>query len=259
MAKAKIPVIEPLNIDSALGKVYNRVQKIGVELEGGWSKLPTLPRGYKIEGDGSVFSDGAIGSHPKYNQMINGGKKGELAIGPFAPAQLATSIKRFYPDLVDKTCGMHVHMSFATVYEYTLLADTPVYQETIMHYLLKWAAQENFPESHHIWDRLKGKNKYCVKEFWPYAQMDKTSKGYGMDGGGHRYTAISYQWSRYKTVECRALPMMDNVDQAIRAIREVYRITNAYLLKTNKLKIKGGGKIELPSGEIYEETLEVRI
>lgn len=259
MPAKKTPVVEPLNLDAVLGKPYNRVVKVGVELEGGWSKKPILPKPYAIQGDGSVFGDGTtISSHPKYAQMSNYGQKGELPIGPFLPGQLAVSMKKFYPDLVDKTCGMHVHMSFARVYEYMLLADTPVYQETILHYLLKWAGTEGFPENHYIWDRLKGKNKYCVKEFWPYAQMDKSNKVYGMDGN-HRYTAISYQWTRYKTVECRALPMMDTVEQAIRAVREVVKITNAYLVTADKTKVKGGGTIALPNGEIYEETLEVRI
>lgn len=257
MAK-KTPTVEPLNLDNVLGKPYNRVVKLGVELEGGWSKLPVLPKKYTIQGDGSVFADGKISNHPKYNQMSNYGKKGELAIGPFVPAQLPVSVKKFYPDLVDATCGMHVHMSFARVYEYMILADTPVYQETVLHYLLKWAADEGFGNAHHIWARLKGENKFCRKEFWPYSQMDKTQKGYGMEGN-HRYTAISYQWARYKTVECRALPMMETPEQAIRAVQEVVKITNAYLLKSEKVKVKSGGKIELPNGELYEETLEVRL
>lgn len=253
---AKPTVITPLNLDPLLGKLWNRVLRIGVELEGGWTKIPTLPRGYKIDGDGSVFGDGTtISSNPNYQLMQ---KKGELPIGPFVPGQLPVSIRKYYPDLVDKTCGMHVHMSFGRVYEYMLLADSPVYQETILHYLLKWAKVEGFPESHHIWDRLKGKNRFCKKEFWPYAQIAKGTKDYSTTGE-HRYTAISYQWQRYKTVECRALPMMDNVDQAIRAVQEVVKITNAYLVATDKLKVKGGGRIVLPSGEQYTETLTVRV
>jgi hypothetical protein len=260
MAKTKpaAVVVEPLNLDSALGKNWNRVVKMGVELEGGWVKNPSLPKGYKIEGDGSVFSDGNISSHPRHAEMSANGIKGELAIGPFVPAQMPVSVKKFYPELVDKTCGMHVHMSFLRSYEYALLADTPVYQETMLHYLLKWANLEGFGNSHYIWDRLKGKNRYCTKEFWPYAQMDKTNKNYGQEGQ-HRYTAISYQWSRYKTVECRVLPMMETPAQAIRAIKEVVKITNAYLVKVDKMKIRGGGKVELPGGETYSETMEIRV
>jgi len=256
MVKAKPPVVNPLNIDHLLGKAWNRVAKIGVELEGGWIRPIVLPKDYKFEGDGSVFGHGStISSHPRYGDLT---KKGELAIGPMLPAQLSTSIKKFYPELIDITCGMHVHMSFGRVYEYMLLSDSPVYQETVLHYLLKWASKENFPSSHYIWDRLKGLNKFCVKEFWPDSQITKTNKDYGMSGD-HRYTAISYQWSRYKTVECRVLPMMETPEMAIRAIQEVVKITNAFLITTDKSKVKGGGKIELPNGEIYEEWLEVRI
>lgn len=252
---AKVVVVTPLNLDHVIGTKWNRVQKVGVELEGGWTKLPTLHKRYKIEGDGSVFSDGAINSHPKWSSSV---KKGELAIGPFQPGQVATSLKRYYPDLVDKTCGMHVHMSFTRTYEYALLTDSPVYQETVLHYLLKWANTQGFPLSHHIWDRLKGKNRYCAKEFWPYAQMVKTSKDYGTQTE-HRYTAISYQWNRYRTVECRALPMMETALQATSAVKEVIKITNAYLTVTDKGRVRGGGSIELPAGESYEETLEANV
>lgn len=252
MAAAKKETIHPLNIDAMLGKPWGRVARIGVELEGGWTKFPaTIDKGFKFEMDGSV----QLGDHPRFTNTT---KRGELSTAPILPIQLEGVLKKYYPDIVNKTCGMHVHMSFGKTIEYSILTDSPVYQETILHYLLKWAKAEGFPESHHIWDRLKGKNSYCTKEFWPYAQIYKTSKDYSRQVE-HRYTAISYQWSRYKTVECRALPMMETVWQAVRAIREVIKITNAYLVVVDKPRATGGGKIELPNGEIYEERLEIRL
>lgn len=251
-------VIEPLNLDPVLGKTWNRVAKLGVELEGGWTKsVPNpLPKGYKFEGDGSVFGAGTtIQNHTNYGKMV---KKGELSTPPIFPAQMPLAVKRFYPDLVDRTCGMHVHMSFWNTYQYTVLADSPVYQETVLHYLLKWANNEGFAASHHIWKRLKGENQYCTKGFWPYSQITKSTKDYGHEGD-HRYTAISYQWERYKTVECRVLPMMETPEQAIRAIKELLAITNAYLVLCEKVRIKAGGKIELPSGDEYSETFEIRL
>lgn len=255
MAAKKKEVIEPLNIDNYLGG-KNRVALVGVELEGGWTKLPNIPKRYKFQGDGSVFGEGTtVNKHPLYAQMT---QKGELPVGPVQVAGIPAIIKEFYPQIVDKTCGMHVHQSFSTMNQYMILSDSPVYQETLLHYLLLWAKKEGFADNHHIWGRLKGENKYCEKKFWPYSQMTKTSKDYGHNGD-HRYTAVSYQWERYKTVEVRALPMMETSEQAIRAVMEVCHITSAYLAAVDTQKISIKGNISSTDNGVYEEFLEIRI
>lgn len=255
MAAKKQIVIEPLNIDRYFGG-KNRVALVGVELEGGWTTLPTIPKRYKFQGDGSVFGTGTIiQKHKLYAQMT---QKGELPVGPMQLAAVPKVITKFHPQLVDHTCGMHIHQSFASMNQYMLLSDSPVYQETLLHYLLLWAKKEGFPDNHHIWKRLKGENEYCQKKFWPYSQMTKTNKDYS-HSGDHRYTAVSYQWERYRTIEVRVLPMMETAEQAIRAINEVCHITSAYLAAVDTGRVGVKGKIELADGGVYEETLEVRV
>jgi hypothetical protein len=216
--------LEFLNIDKLLGQPKNRVKKAGVELEGGWL---VLPPGVALERDGSVFGD----IHPP------GYRCGELPIGPMQPAAVSKLMKKYYPAIVDRTCGMHMHMSFATLRHYQWLMEEE-FQETILEYLSRWAKVEGFPKEHHIWERLSGESVYCQKKFWPDEQVGwKGRKDHDQHRHGHRYTAVHY-CGRYNTIEIRVLPMMKTVDQAIRALNEVIKITNAALVLLSK-KNKG--------------------
>jgi hypothetical protein len=84
------------------------VERLGVELEGAWSKLPT---GTRLEVDASVFN----------NRSPEGHRSGELPLGPFVLGQLNSYMKKYYPQKVDATCGLHVHMSFESLLYYNLL------------------------------------------------------------------------------------------------------------------------------------------
>lgn len=254
MAKPKEEVVPPLNIDKALGREpKNRIARMGVELEGGWL---TLPEGCKEpEADTSVFKDPIT----RLQKIPTGFKVGELALGPMQPAFMRRAVTKYYPHKVDHTCGLHVHMGFETLYQYSLLADSPAYQETVIEYLSRWGKEEGLGERHPLWARLKGDSVYCQKKFWPQAQMEQTRKDHDKERYGHRYTMIHYCWGRYQTVECRLLPMMDTSVQAVRVVKRLLDITNAYLLTVDKGKVKLGGKVELDNGDIYEEYIEARL
>ena len=246
---------KPLNLDDILGKPKNRVTKIGVELEGGWEK-EKLPAGVRVERDGSVLKEGDEGALKRVGYPAST-LFGEIPIGPMQVIQLNQALKKYYPQHVDKSCGMHVHMSFDSVYRYNILADSPAYQETVVEYLTRWAKAEGFDKTHHIWPRLENKNIYCQKKFWPDKQMPTAQKDHNLEREGHRYTMIHYCWERNRTVECRLLPMMDGPEQAARAIRMLIDVTNAYLIKADKARVKEGGVVQLGDGSIYEEVVKV--
>jgi hypothetical protein len=245
--------VDALNIDEYLGKVRNRVVLAGVELEGAWKKLP--PGVPQLEHDGSVFRGQRVLQHPYV---------GELPIGPVPPAGLPDLIATNHPDKVDHTCGMHVHMSFANLWQYALLMQEE-YQETIVKYLSRWAEKQNnvkgkpeFPPEHHIWSRLKGESEFCQKGFWPDAQAGTKRKDHDRNRYGHRYTIIHY-CGRINTIECRVLPMMHRTELAVSAVQEVINITNASLhilgsKYDRKTLVKG--KFELPNGIRYEEVVQ---
>lgn len=232
-------------LDDILGKPKNRIERLGVELEGAWKNLPG---GVRLEHDGSVFRNTALSP---------GWQKGELPIGPIQPAALEKFMRKYYPHKVDATCGMHVHMSFENLYQYSAL-ETIEYQESIIYYLTLWAKEEAFPKEHHIWKRLGGKSEFCQKKFWPDLQAAARVKDHDQNRDGHRYTIVNY-CGRQLTIEIRVLPMMVTVEQAIKAIRHVLDITNACLMVCAKREPRIKNRLELPNGEIYEEYIEEKL
>jgi hypothetical protein len=242
--KMDLSKVKPLDIEKYLGKVKNRVALVGVELEGGWVELPKGVAA--LEHDGSVFN-GRIPAGVKYI--------GELPIGPALPAGIAELIRVNHPQKVNNTCGMHVHMSFDTLWYYHLLM-VPEYQETILEYLTRWAIEQKIKESHCIWSRLKGESRYCRKEFWPDAQSGNKRKTHNMDGVGHRYTHVHY-CGRQSTIEIRTLPMMDKVKVGTSAVQRVIDITNAclYVLGKKAGRNNTSAQVTLPDNIVYEETI----
>ncbi len=240
--------VTPLDIDSLLSDVpWNRIERVGIELEGAWK---VVPDGQSLTRDTSVFKD--------QGNSVPGHKVGELPIGPMMPASIPAKMKKFYPDLVDHSCGMHVHMSFEDLWLYGLLMSQE-YLETVCEYLTRWAKKEGFPADHYIWPRLRGDSVYCQKKFWPMDQVNFRQKDHDQKRQGHRYTIVNFvnRPPNVPTVEVRVLPMMKTVEQALRAIDMVLDITNASLYK-----LSGGkrerfkGKLELPNGDQIELDFE---
>lgn len=236
--------VKPLEIDEYLGKGKNRIALVSVELEGAWTKLPVGVD--QLERDGSVFG----GRMPPEAKHL-----GELAVGPAMPAAIPTLIRNNHPQKVNHTCGMHVHMSFDTLWYYQLLM-IPEYQETVVKHLYQWAKDAGLKDDHCIWDRLAGKSKYCQREFWPDVQAGTKQKGHDMSRPGHRYTIIHY-CGRYMTIECRVLPMMTKPVLAISAVQKLLDVTNAciYALAKKKPREKITGSVTLPNNMVYEETI----
>lgn len=219
-----------LNLDKHLGNVKNRLSFIGVELEGGWKSLPA---GTRLARDGSVFAQGAPRGFDA-NTM----KMGEMPSPILEPATVPRWMKKYYPDFFDVTCGLHVHMSFKTAQHYEALMKED-YQDTLLHYLEKWGHEVGIAKTHTFWDRIKGKNQFCTKNFWPDRQVLAKSKVYDHANPGNRYTVLNFCWGLHGTIECRVLPMLPDVNMAIAGVRTIMDVTNATLvvLKARREKL----------------------
>ena len=222
--------------DSHLATARQRVHLVGIELEGGWEKLP---KGAEVVRDTSVRFPIAI-AHV-----------GEMVSRPLELAEYPKWLKQFYPHHVNETCGMHVHMSFQTALTYSRLMN-PKYPATIVRYIRAWAEREGFNMDHPIWPRLDNKSEYCQHVYQAEDQVFITRKEYDHHARGHRYTVVGYPFGRHTTVEVRLLPMMADAAQAQRAIEEVLKITNAYLVATAKREEKLKGTVELDTSETTE-------
>lgn len=238
-----------IDIDKHLGKVRNRVYRVGIELEGGWAKSPP---GLTLVRDGSI--EGLAGALDPVTGQREPLQIGECQTpGGIELIKVRPWMKKYYPTHVNKSCGLHVHMSFTSAVHYSqlMVAD---YQDTMIEYLSRWAKKQGFGRNHVIWPRLQGMSQYCKLEFFPDDQARRTNKNYVHDGQGHRYTAINYCWGQHETVECRVLPMFPEAEVGIDAVHKVIDITNAFLVKTFKKEQKHRSEFVIGGGDdMYSE------
>lgn len=224
--------------------VVNRINLIGVELEGGWD---VAPKAVKIEHDGSVsfgrpmeevYFDEARQRHlMRVVEPVNVPKiVGEAVMRPaMKPTEFEPWVQMAYPQHVNETCGLHVHMSFHNKLNYSRLM-TEEYMQAMIRELRSWGEQNNIPKEHMLWNRLDPShpwtNQHCAHLFLGDRQSIVTKKDYSSRGKAHsRYTFINYCEAQHHTVECRGLPMFATAEQAISAIYCVLDTTNRFLSK----------------------------
>lgn len=220
--------LKDINLDTLRLKPRNRVALIGVELEGGWTTIPKDLRREDFIRDGSL--DPLQRLHPEALVM-------ELPSPPLELAAMETWMRDHWPQLVDVHCGMHVHLSFRTSLAYSKVCREE-YPGTIATYIRKWAEKERLPKSNPIWDRLDDKSPYCQHKFFGEAQLRNNRKDHDRTRNGHRYTLVNFCWGRQPTAECRLLPMFADVEQGVRAMKEIVDITNRFLAATAKAERK---------------------
>jgi len=244
--------VDALDLDNLLKqRLKNHLYRVGIELEGRWKKLPA---GTRLEHDGSVkfvkppakpnphdyptrqhyqaavrrYESAAV--FPQFMTEAEG--VGELVSTPLPPDKVAEWIKQSYPDEVNASCGLHVHMSFLSLRFYSQLM-TKEFQGTVVKYLKAWGGEEELPKDHPLFARLEpGGNEYCTHNFWPDQQAAKSGhKDYDRAKPGNRYTGVAYPFQMHETIECRFLPMFESANRSIRAVQRVMDITNASLFK----------------------------
>lgn len=217
--------LKSIDLERVILKPRNRVALIGVELEGGWDNLPKGLRREDFVRDGSL--DALQRKIP--TTFVN-----ELPSPPLEMDAMIAWMRAHWPQHVDETCGMHVHLSFKTALAYSKVVREE-YPGTILKYIRQWAEQEQVDKSNPLWDRLEGKSQYCQHQFFGDDQIRNTRKDHDKVRRGHRYTVINYCWGRnMPTAECRLLPMFSDVEQGIRAMQQVVEITNKFLAATAK-------------------------
>jgi hypothetical protein len=226
--------VSVLDLSPFLGKVKNRVMAVGIELEGNWKGLSQET---VLEHDGSVGR-----AVPFLNDKKPGWRKGELPSPVLIPAGYEKWMRKYYPQEVNSTCGLHIHMSFRSVRHYHLLMEEE-FQETLLFHLEEWGKKQGLPEDHCFWKRLKGEEVYCQKKFWPNEQARKERKeehDVQVWGGrhGNRYTILNYCWGTEGrgTLELRVIPMFESVEQAISVVKLVLDVTNAALARMAHLR-----------------------
>lgn len=221
--------------------IKSRIKRIGVEVEGAWDvRIPDYHR-LGIIRDGSVKMEAGDGSGFDPNYFV----LGEIPSPAITQADLEETMRRIYPQIVNHTCGLHVHVSLVSELQYQRLMDPRLLDYLVMG-LEHWGVKEGLPPEHQLFVRLTGENDACQKRYMANEQARINEKHFNRHAPVHRYTFINYCYSRSGTVECRVLPMFPTVDQAIRAVREVLHIFDSFIVATAEQEERIAGDFYIP-------------
>jgi len=180
-----------------------RTAKIGIEIEGGWDYEPAAD----IYGDGSV--------------SVGGDHSGEICSPPLSLPKVQAWMRENYPSFTNSTCGLHIHISLKRNLDYSRLM-SPNFYTYFLHHIEKWA-EGYILKSSPFWNRLRGANSYCRREFKADEQVLLTHKE------SPRYTHLNYCFSLHHTLECRLFPTFKQVEVACHAVRAFVDIVEAWL------------------------------
>lgn len=181
--------------------IFPNINAIGVELEGGWNTIPC--RCHPLEHDGSVRVEADYAT-------------GEIPLGPlYSWTQAETEIRQHYPHVTNRTCGLHVHLSFPTPGHYSAIM-SPRFENFLHRRLMLYGKRKNFSPDGQFFQRLTGRNTYCKTRYTDRNAMTQARSTYK---GGERYAFLNYCHGLHGTVELRALPAFLRVNSALRAIK----------------------------------------
>lgn len=206
----------------------SKINKIGVEIEGGWQKgHKVIP---KICGDGSIVTAkgyryiGGIPRMPGWDKIHN--VMGEIKSSPCATIDsIITWMKQNYPSATNASCGLHVHVSTKKREDYALLTDESFYK-FFLNGMEAWGKKhlsKTKTEDKSFWKRLNGNNEFCLRSWHPLDQIT------GMRG---KYTQLNFAAFReHRTMECRLLPAFTTQEKAILGVTFFVTLVHNYLEK----------------------------
>jgi len=193
-------------------KRWKVIAAIGLELEGGWQNLSQLKSDYQNVPSIQFHADSSI-------DAVSGSAH-EICIGPLSPSRAFDMILEhgIYPDSVNQSCGLHMHVSFLKKAHYTLVSSHKT--ELWNDYLLPtykafeaWLPQRDFKR---LWQRIDPANH----------ERCSPSRHEGINGAyccpvqsANRYAAINLEaLSEHKTIELRATGAIESPANAVKAL-----------------------------------------
>lgn len=188
--------------------------KVGVEIEGRFFNVDELiseveDEGLDITHDGSIYHSTTLGCEPR-----------EIRTKPDLLAGCLRQVAKFYPDEADKSCGLHVHVSFNDTASVSTLT-CPEFLTYFVDRWTLWGARMGLPLGSQFFKRLSGDNDFCLKND-PHELARPFS--------GDRYRQLNFtSWEKHNTVECRLLPMFREARLALSAITELITIYEDWL------------------------------
>ena len=189
--------------------MWNHINAVGVELEGTWLN-DTVE---SIESDlGTFVTDGSVhrsnSISPETQAFVGECKSYRLLTDA---GMVERFMREYYPDYVNKTCGLHVHTSMKTPEAWAPLF-SPKFWEAYQRWIEAFAAGVSNEGRKLLGPRLAGENQYCERRWRPDSQF--LVQGYDSP----RYAFLNYSLRKHGTLEHRTFCMFPEVDEGVRAV-----------------------------------------
>lgn len=203
-----------------------KIDKLGVELEGGWDKTFS---------DTVIQHDGSV--HLPLTSKVTGKPSkhyGEIPSPPFDDlGELMEWLVKHYPTAINHHCGFHVHFSLRKNLYYSQLMDKTFFK-FFRQGAEKWGKRLNIHPDDPFWIRLRGQNKFCTTSFIPHQQSQIIVKE---QNDSRRYTMLNYCYGMHGTVECRLAPMFSTPQLAFRWVKFITEVVEEWLSQRPPEKI----------------------
>ena len=151
---------------------------------------------------------------------------GEIASKKLKINEVEDFILNNYPDEVNSTCGLHIHMSFKNdKKDYSILA-TKEFYDFFLSEIEAWADNRKINKGSRFYKRLKGV-QYSKREFLAENQLNENSDY------SDRYAHLNFCYNKHKTLEIRVGNMFDKREISVEYVHAVIDIVNYYLTVNN--------------------------
>lgn len=192
------------------------VSKVGVELEGGWNT--------------DFEDDDPTELHADHSVRVTAQHVGEAVSKPLSLEEVLEWTDKHYPDVMDASCGLHIHTSVKNDSLYAALAESPLFYLRF----LKWgkAFLDGLEGAEHtlLMNRLSGANRFCAMKFVPQRQIPLKTKGGGNTiDTNPRYAQLNFAKGVHGTIENRTFPIFTKKKIALKAIEGYVNLMEEFL------------------------------
>lgn len=195
------------------------IKDIGIELEGAWKNERSLEDGEFGEDNSIEFPYSIVDNYDDY-------EIGELRSPVLTLRNWRRWIRNNYPDKGNKTCGLHIHLTFKK-HRYIFDSFATNKFQKFFYRRIKALNSRKLKNNRVFSTRINGRCDYCL----PIRDFKDIYKD---------RTAINFRaLDDHGTLEIRILPYFHSVDKAIVAIQEILNIFNTYKKKRSRVILKG--------------------
>lgn len=188
--------------------------KVGVEIEGRFFDRSDV--------EDSVESNGLTYNHDSSisDRSTAGAEPLEIQTKAGTVVEQLRQLAQFYPDETDKTCGMHIHVSFLDNGSVSSICSPEFYAYFLARWRV-WGETSGLAPQSEFFCRLNGENDFCEQN---------TESDFLNPYNADRYRQLNFKaWDEHKTVECRMLPMFKEARLAYSALVELVSIYEDWL------------------------------